>query len=221
MKRRNLIIILILICFALVGCASSGTAGERNDSPVSQAADDGDYGQFDEPVDPTTDGGNYVPDEDTPSYYLSDEPKFEDFDFYGDITVNGVPEDAYYPSLKYAEGKWEYDLRFRYDTYEGYYFDEIGYADLSLDYDKETVIIVLHPWYANDGYETWEESDESVGYEPFEGGFDENDQLKLIGNDCVINLEEYYDYSGREYILGTFWVSEEAYGIFMMTRGQN
>ena len=146
---------------------------------------------------------------------------FEDFDFYYDIMYGGIPEDAYYPSLKYAEGQWKYDLIFRYDSSDGYYYEEIGYADLSLNYDKETVIIELHPKMANDGYEAWALTDADVGYEPFEGGFDENNALKIIGNNAVINPTEYYFSSGREYMIGTIWISEEDFGTFLLTRGQN
>ena len=88
------------------------------------------------------------------------------------------------------------------------------------DYDKEQVIIVLHPKYAGDGYELYPETDEGVGYEPFTGGFDENGALKLSGNHVVLYITNYFAWSGREYVMAESWYSEESYGIFLLTRGQ-
>ena len=146
---------------------------------------------------------------------------FEDFDFYYDLMYYGIPEEAYFPALKYAEGSWKYDLKIRYDSSDGYMFDEIGYADLTIDRERGALVVTLHPRLASDGYEVWPESDEEVGYEPFDGGFDENGALKLIGNYCVLYVENYYAYEGREYMLGTLWMSEDSFADFLMMRGQN
>ncbi len=148
------------------------------------------------------------------------EPGPEDFDFYEEIEANGVPEEANYPALKYAEGEWKYQLTVQFITEYSSIFEEYGYADLGLNRDKETVIITLHPRMAGDGYELWPESEEEVGYEPFEGGFDDDGGIKLIGNEAVIYLRQYYAYEGREYMLGEIWISEEDSGTFLMTRGQ-
>ena len=148
------------------------------------------------------------------------EPCPEDFDFYDEIQENGVPEDVNYPPLKYAEGEWKYELTIPFITEYSSVFVEYGYADLALNREKETVIITLHPRMAGDEYELWEESEEEVGYEPFEGGIDDNGGIKLPGNDAVIYLRYYYAYEGREYILGEIYLSEEDSGTFLMTRGQ-
>ena len=214
MKKKIVIIIMILL--VLYGCASSSSAAPE---PV-QAADESE--PFNNTIEVMPD------DEDTTADILPEEDKYEyqdkeltfgfdDFGFYEE----GVPEDVNYPSLKYAEGEWKYDLRFREETFTGYYFDELGYAVLTLDYDRETVKIVLHPKLGSDGFELWDESDETVGYEPFEGGFDENDELRLLGNNAVLYPEYYYAYEGREYFISSLWLSEEEYGMLLMFRGQN
>ena len=59
-----------------------------------------------------------------------------------------------------------------------------------------------------------------MGYEPFGGGFDENNEIKLIGNNCVLYLKNFYAYEGREYLLADLWISEEETATFMMIRGQ-
>lgn len=132
----------------------------------------------------------------------------------------GVPEEAAHPAVKYAEGSWVYDMTFYFEGQDGYFFEEIGYAEFVIDYEKEVLIIELHPRMANDGYEAWEESDEDVGYEPFTGGFNDDGSLGLSGNDAVINISEYFAYEGREYMMGTLWISEEDYATFNMIRGQ-
>ena len=76
------------------------------------------------------------------------------------------------------------------------------------------------PKYAGDGYELYPETDEGVGYEPFTGGFDENGALKLSGNHVVLYITNYFAWSGREYVMAESWYSEESYGIFLLTRGQ-
>ncbi|MCR5095178.1 MAG: hypothetical protein K6A70_00370 [Erysipelotrichaceae bacterium] len=141
-----------------------------------------------------------------------------DFDFYYDLMNTGIPADADYPALLYAEGDWRYDFIIRKENADGFYYEEIGYSELLIDYDKETVQIILHPRLANDGFEAWLLSDEEIGYEPFDGGFDENDVLKLIGNNCVLTPTHYYRSGGKEYFIGDLWMSEQDSALFMMTR---
>jgi len=149
---------------------------------------------------------------------------FEYFDeFYGHLMYEGLPEGRTYIPLKYANGAWKYSLIFRFDSSDGGgMFDEIGYAEMYVHgEDNPPITIILHPRMAQDGFEVWLESDEEIGYEPFGGGFDENDNLKLSGNYCVMQLEQYYAYEGREYLYGTLWTSEETFGDFLMVRGQD
>ena len=146
--------------------------------------------------------------------------RYEDFDFYADILQNGIPEGAFWPQIRYMDGPWKYRLQIGEDpSTDSTYFDELGYADLVIDYDREIIVVTLHPRLASDGYAVYEESDEDVGYQPFEG-VPEDGCLKLIGNDCVLWIGEYYAYEGREYVYGELYMSEEDYGIFLMTRGQ-
>ena len=145
---------------------------------------------------------------------------FADFDFYNEILANGIPEGAYWPIIREMPGTWKYMLQVRQDSSgKDTYFDELGYADFVIDYDREIISLSLHPRLASDGYEVWEESDEEVGYKPFEG-LPENNGIKLIGNDCVLWIGEYYAYEGREYVYGELYMSEENYAVFLMTRGQ-
>ena len=117
------------------------------------------------------------------------------------------------------EGEWKYDLWFSFKEPVEKYFDEIGFADVELDYEKEEVVITPHPRFACDGYEITPETDAEVGYEPFKGGFEGN-ALKLIGNNAVVYITEYFAYEGREYVIGEIWLSEEMHGDFWMYRGQ-
>lgn len=209
--------IFVLILLILTGCSSSSAA---EPAPVidNNAAET----PFDNTVEEMPQENTAAESAQTAEQYTEEyELTFEDFDFYDDLIYSGIPEEAYYPALKYVEGEWKYDLIFRYDSSDGYYFEEIGFADLSLDYDREVMIVVLHPRMANDGFESWPESDEEIGYEPFEGGFDENGNLRLYGNNAVVDVENYYAWEGREYILGTLWVSEEDFATVVMFRGQN
>ncbi|MBQ1439385.1 MAG: hypothetical protein IIZ10_06830 [Solobacterium sp.] len=136
--------------------------------------------------------------------------------FYSD----GIPSDAAYPALRYAEGSWKYYLDMQDADTGGVRFNELGLADLSLNRQKETVIITLHPRMAGDGYELYPETDEEVGYEPFEGGLDDRGALKLAGNDVILYITAYFAWSGREYVMGETWYSEESCGLFLLTRGQ-
>ncbi|MBQ6478613.1 MAG: hypothetical protein IJI44_04500 [Erysipelotrichaceae bacterium] len=227
--KKHLLILFLLIAMILTGCASSagntepvnGTDTialpeevETIEDPFSRNT----QGEYDEDV--TRDHFHNKDRETVPE--SADGLLFEDFDFYYDIMYDGVPEDAYFPAVKYAEGLWKYDLIFRYDSStDGYYYEEMGYAELGVDYDRDQIIITLHPRMANDGYEAWPTSDREVGYEPFAGGFDENDNLRLYGNDAVIDCQYYYAYSGREYFISEIWISEEDFGMLLLTRGQN
>ena len=225
--KKSLFIIFLLICMILAGCSSTGTASEpeEGDTIALPAADE----LKEDPLNRNTMG---IVDEDLTRDHFhnkdretvpntADNLNWEDFDFYYDIMYDGVPEEAYFPAVKYAEGLWKYDLIFRYDSStDGYYFEEMGYAELGVDYDKDEINITLHPRMANDGNEAWPESDEEIGYEPFGGGFDADGNLRLYGNNAVIDCQYYYTYSGREYFIGELWISEEDFGMFLMTRGQ-
>ena len=144
---------------------------------------------------------------------------FSDFDFYEDIMYAGLPSGIEYPDLVYGQGEWKYEIRIRYDSADGYMYDEIGTADLSLSSDYKTTTVRLYPKYANDGSQTTTVN--SGKYQPFEGGRDETNAIKMIGNNAVLYIQYYYAYEGREYMLGSMWFSEDDSAVFLMTRGQN
>ncbi|MBQ6559850.1 MAG: hypothetical protein IJL85_03370 [Erysipelotrichaceae bacterium] len=235
--KKQLILIITLICLILTACGSSQSAAgsyapnQEESIPVSEETlqydENGPFSQSSEAIpEPDASAGDFDntigdPQQENTPAIQGEELSFEDFDFYYDIMYYGIPEEAVYPAIKYAEGEWKYNLAFRYDTTQGFYYDELGYAELDLDYDKQTMIIQLHPRIGNDGDESWPTDDAEVAYQPFEGGFDENNSLRLYGNDAVIDVRHYYACEGREYFVAEMWISEEEYGIFLMTRGQN
>lgn len=149
--------------------------------------------------------------------------KFEEFDnFYGDITYNGVPEARESKPLKDANGIWRYNLKMKYtDPSQGYMYDELGYVQMYVNgSDDPPIRITLHPRKASDGYESWDESDESISYKPFAGNIDDDNIIRLKGNDAILVPEYYYAYQGKEYMIAKLWMSEESYADFLMIRGQ-
>ena len=150
----------------------------------------------------------------------TDDVELNDFADFITFEQQGIPKDAEFPTLKYAEGEWRYYLDLLDPDTGDAYFAEFGFADLSLNYGKESVIIELDPRYDADEYELYPVTAEEIGYEQFEGGFDEDGALRLSGNDVVLYITQYFAWSGREYICGETWYSEEDYGAFYMVRGQ-
>lgn len=148
---------------------------------------------------------------------------FEQFDeFYGRLPQDGLWDDIIREPLGNANGVWRYNLKFNSVEGGSGLLNEIGFAEVSVrNENNPPVQIVLHPRLASDGSEIWEESDQSVGYEPFGGGLDENNNMKLTGNDCVLVLEQFFAYEGREYLMGTLWLSEETTAPFLLIRGQD
>ena len=144
-----------------------------------------------------------------------------DFSDFTDFYDNGVPKDANFPAIKYMEGNWKYYLDMQNLDISKVEFKEFGLADVSLNTIKETVIIKLHPQMAGDEFELYPETEEEVGYKPFEGGFDENGSLKLTGNNVTMYISSYFAWSGREYVMGEIWYQQEGHwGLFLLTRGQ-
>ena len=143
----------------------------------------------------------------------------DDFAFYTSVVYDGVPDDAEYPPLKYAEGAWKYYLSDTTVSEDGTFFEQYGYADLALDRENDLVIVSLHPRLGGDGFELYKIM-EDPGYEPFSGGLTEEGALKLIGNETVLYITYYFAWQGRECMAGDAWFSEEDQGMFIMTRGQ-
>ena len=143
----------------------------------------------------------------------------DDFAFYTSVVYNGIPKDAEFPSLKYAEGPWKYYLSDDTVSEDGTFFEEYGYADLMLDRVNNQVVITLKPALDGDGFELYEVT-EDPGYEPFAGGKTEDGAVKLTGNSTVLYIIYYYAWQGRECISGEAWFSEEDHGVFIMTRGK-
>lgn len=146
---------------------------------------------------------------------------YEEFDnLYGEITYNGVPEARESLTLKNANGVWRYNLKLRYDdSLQGYMYDELGYAQMYVNgSDNPPIRITLHPRKASDGYEVWDETDENIGYVPFEGNIDDDNIIRLHGNNAIIVPEYYYALNGKEYLIGKMWMSEESSASFLMIR---
>ena len=140
-------------------------------------------------------------------------PEFEDFDWYEDLIYSGIPENVSHPKVKYIEGIWKYRMRIRRDnSVDGYSYDEIGIADLSLDYENVELIINLHAQAARNDYEMWPLNDEIATYEEFRGGFNDRGGMTLSGNDLLVDIDEYYEYEGNEYVLGSMYKGEEFVG---------
>ena len=210
---------------ALDGNVYPGNNGQSS-SALTPAADEKDYqsaGISDDYTQPSVPAEELVISNESFDFDDVSKLRFEDFDnLYGEITYIGTPEDKVYLPLGNANGVWKYNLKIISDSPSGIsYYDELGYAEMSVhNNDDPPVGIILHPRLARDGDESWRETDEEVGYEPFGGRYDENDNLKLTGNNCVLWLKEYYASEGREYLLAELWMSEETHAEFLMMRGQ-
>ena len=149
---------------------------------------------------------------------------FEEFDnLYGQVMYEGIPEGRVPEPLKQASGVWRYNLKIRFDSAEnGYMFDELGYAVMSVNGSNDPPIVIeLHPRLAAyDGYEVYPETDEEVGYEPFKGTLEDDEIIRLYGNDLTLIPEYFYAYEGREYFIAHLYKGDDFFADFMMIRGQ-
>ncbi|MBQ1483488.1 MAG: hypothetical protein IIZ28_07970 [Erysipelotrichaceae bacterium] len=226
--KKAVILLFILLC--LCGCASPAPSAEKQEEVTDRTLTADPAPESEELlIIGVGEEESAAPEEISRSYGFDDLSEFdvsklhyEDFDeLYGQLMFEGLPEGIVREPLKYANGVWKYDLKIRYDSSDGYLFDELGYAEMSVDGTQDPPVrITLHPRLASDGIAVWEESDQDVGYEPFAGGLDDNDDLKLFGNNCVMLLTDFYAYEGREYLIAQLWMSEEDVAVFMMIRGQ-
>jgi len=78
---------------------------------------------------------------------------------------------------------------------------------------------MLHPRIGNDGHESFSVTDEEIGYELFNGELDDYYGLSFNGNGLDLYLNYYYAYEGREYLIGSFWKSNDMYAGILMIRG--
>ena len=146
---------------------------------------------------------------------------FNDFiNYVHSIIDNPVPANVTFPAVKYIEGSWTYCM-IAETQYTGFDFNEIGYADISLNYEKETMIIVLHPRIGHSGYEIYPETDDMVNYLPFEGGQRNNGSFVLDDNDgLMMAVNYYYVDGGREFVWADLYLSETEYARVLFFRGQ-
>ena len=127
------------------------------------------------------------------------------------ILYSEIPADAYYPPVKNIIGEWVFCSIGDYNSI-GADFNELGFADFSIDYDKPALELVLHPRIANIDGDVFEEDDASTGYLPFSGGQEANGSFRLYDGDSLfIILNEYYIYDAYEYVVAELWVGEGAY----------
>ena len=146
---------------------------------------------------------------------------FNDFiNYVHSIIDNPVPANVTFPAVKYIEGSWTYCM-IAETQYTGFDFNEIGYADISLNYEKETMIIVLHPRIGHSGYEIYPETDDMVNYLPFEGGQRNDGSFVLDDNDgLMMAVNYYYVDGGREFVWADLYLSETEYARVLFFRGQ-
>ena len=223
-------ILLLTLLISVTACSSSSGAAAApapSDNVPILPIDDSDDGTV-TITDPDDDwyydtGDEPYPIGDIPQgiYEDSSELSFDDFAFYDEVYYQGIPDGAYYPETQYAAGSWKYELY----VYEQYGYDvsfaELGYADLYIEEDSGATMLTLHPRLGNDGYESFPETDEEVGYEPFTGELDDYTGLVFSGNGLDLYFSYYYAYEGREYIIGSLWSSNDLIAGFLMVRGQN
>lgn len=219
--------ICILILMLISGCSTNQAASTPNENSEQEKIEE--VTKFDDTLKKESQtvsrGLNIEPAEETdPELYTrypfnSTDLRFENFDEFR-YFLNAIPEGAVFPIVREMEGEWKYNIDL-YNLPPNYSrFCEIGYADFEIDYNRELLLITLHPRLAHNGYEMWEESDDEVGYEVFEGGFEDNGTLKFSGNNAIIVIDNYFAYEGREYTTGEIYLSEEVSGYFWMYRGQ-
>lgn len=224
MKKFTLILVSLLMMLCMFGCANNETPLENNGTTldVSEPADAKDDA-FTRVISETEVKEDVSRGVYSPGVLSSNDLSFSDFDFLEDWMYTGIPEDVYYPYASYMPGEWKYRLYYQYDADASGYtsvFNEIGFADIDIDFDNAVFYINLHPKFGNDGYETWEAEDS--GYSTFAGGF-EGDGVKLIDQEeeLILYIYSYFAYEGREYIYATMYISEEDYAMTVFTRGQN
>ena len=238
-------IMLLLVMLFISGCSSSAAGQSHADDTaagngssgfvIEPEPDEGDvssdtYGQTVVDTDdlwiPEDDdsGSSDVLDVSEADFDVS-KLNFEEFDnLYGEMMYTGIPEDRVAEPLKQANGVWRYNLKIRFDSAEnGYMFDELGYAVMSVNGSNDPPIVIeLHPRLAAyDGYEVYPETDEEVGYEPFKGTLEDDEIIRLYGNDLTLIPEYFYAYEGREYFIAHLYKGEEFFADFMMIRGQD
>ena len=222
--KRSILFILLFLCIS--ACASAGSDGSSQEMQIKTTKI-----EVIEPEESIFDKTLSTKQEylqidrsfmnSSAGQTVSGDLSYEDFSFYAELLEIGVPDDAFWPAIREMDGPWRYMLQIGEDPeIDKNYFDELGYADFVIDYDREIIILTLHPRLASDGYAVYEESDADVGYLPFEGE-PEGGGIKLIGNDCVLWISDYYASEGREYVLAQMYLSEEDHALFLMTRGQD
>lgn len=241
MKR---IISLLLVIMMLCSCSNNSSAAEQpsqgsQGTSILPVYDDSDDDFESMQLDGQTDDELWIPDTAEQESQVQDEVqtqvyseadfdvnklRFEDFDnLYGQVMYEGVPEGRVPQPLKQANGLWRYNLKMRFDSSEnGYMFDELGYAEMSVNGKNDPpIVIVLHPRLAAyDGYEVYPETDEEVGYEPFKGTLDDDNEVRLYGNDLMLMPVYFYAYEGREYFIAHLYRDNEFFADFLMIRGQ-
>jgi hypothetical protein len=146
---------------------------------------------------------------------------FDEFAFYNEVYEQGIPDGASYPETKYAAGSWRYELFVYKEGSHDTSYMELGYAGLDIEERSKKATLMLHPRIGNDGHESFPVTDEEIGYEPFNGELDDYYGLSFNGNGLDLYLNYYYAYEGREYLIGSFWKSNDMYAGILMIRGQD
>ncbi|MBO7676248.1 MAG: hypothetical protein J6S49_01850 [Erysipelotrichaceae bacterium] len=221
MKKTISFILFCLVALMMItGCASSSTGEETKTIETPQTLDINKENDVFSKALANKEGTDLVSRDYGQGLHAADgNPSLEDFNWFEDLIYSGLPENIYYPKVKYIEGIWKYRIRVRRDSStDGFWYDEIGVADLSLDYENVELIINLHPQLGASEYEAWPLTDEEIGYEEFRGGFNDQGGLTLSGNGLLADINEYYEYEGKEYIIGSLYTPQDYVGDFLFLR---
>ena len=223
MKKLSLILVSLLMSVCLFGCATNDAAVPENVQTIDVSEPVESDDPFARAISEKENSAELSRGTFTPYMLSGNEVNWSDFDFLEEWMYTGFPEDACYPYASYMPGEWKFRIYYlKDDPNDGFVFNEIGLADIDIDYDNAIFYIDLHPRLASFNDDVFEESDEDVGYSTFAGGF-EGDGIKLVDEEgeLIIYVYSYFAYEGREYIYSTMYMSEEDYCMLVFTRGQN
>ncbi len=221
MKKLSLMLVSLLMFACLFGCATSEAPAPENTATIEKTEPvNGPLARSisDKEISTELSRGTF-----NPFTSSKKEVDFSDFDFLEEWMYSGFPEDVYYPYASYMPGEWKYRIFYlRDNSVDGFVFNEIGLADISIDMESATFYIDLHPRYDQYNDEIEPVTDEDVGFSTFAGTF-EGDGVKLVDQEeeLMIYLYSYFAYEGREYIYSTLYRSEDDYMMLVFTRGQD
>ena len=147
---------------------------------------------------------------------------FNDFiDFVYVALYEVIPSSAEYPAVKYIVGEWTFAIVAQQEIL-GTAFDEIGFADIGLNFDNGEMSLDLHPRILHYEYELYAEDDAEAGYLPFSGFRIDNNTFMLSDSDGLkVNIRNYYVIDGHEYVRAKMYISQDRYADVLFFRFNN